>query len=115
MRSNQSHRSAGDAYEKYLAKLLGGQVVSGSGSGLVKGDVKVGKFLIQAKRTDGKSFSVKESNLNQAEREAMNQGRLPAFAIGFWKEDTVSSDWVAVPMWVFRMALAVLNENEEES
>ena len=119
-------RRDGDAYEKYLEKtmaishdrvhferdldefkdyLIHGEsfrVVKGSGSSAEKkGDLKSENYLIQAKRTDKKSFTVKLDDLRKAEREAMNLGKKPLFIVGFYENDRVIDEWIFMPKWTF--------------
>lgn len=76
--------------------------VSGSGSSVEKkGDLKSENYLIQAKRTDKESFTVKLDDLRQAEREAMNLGKKPLFIVGFYENDRVVDEWVFMPKWMF--------------
>lgn len=95
-------RNLGDEYEEHLAKELGGELVPGSGSAKRKGDIRLGKFLIQAKRTNKRSFILKRADLGKAEKEAMNMGNIPAFIVGFYEEDRPVEQWVAVPLWFFK-------------
>lgn len=115
-------RRAGDAYEKHLegtithvsiwdhetkgwiTKPMGEvfSLVSGSGSSYEKkGDLKSESYLLQAKRTDKKSFTVKLDDLRKAEREAMNLGKKPLFVVGFYAGDRVTDEWVFFPKWAF--------------
>ena len=74
--------------------------VKGSGSSAEKkGDLKSENYLVQAKRTDKKSFTVKLDDLRKAEREAMNLGKKPLFIVGFYENDRVVDEWVFVPKW----------------
>lgn len=112
-------RRAGDRYEKHLETPKAnvdlfvyqgpldkfGEVferVSGSGSSAEKkGDLKSESYLLQAKRTDKKSFMVKLDDLRKAEREAMNLGKKPLFVVGFYAGDRVTDEWVFFPKWAF--------------
>lgn len=67
--------------EKTLAKQINGRRVPMSGGGYTKGDVHTDRFCIQSKATDNKSFSVKLSDLQKAERDAMSQSKEPLFCI----------------------------------
>lgn len=65
--------------EKALARATTGQVSSGSGSGwLRKSDVRSDNHLWEAKRTDGKSISIKLDDWIKNRRYAWEQGRTPA-------------------------------------
>lgn len=90
-------RNKGNEYEKYLSQD-GVRVVKGSGSSAEKkGDLKSETHLIQAKRTDKRSFTVKLDDLRKAEKEAMNLGRKPLFIVGFYAENKVTDEWVFMP------------------
>ena len=98
----RSPRRDGDRYEKYIRTTdPETQIVRGSGSSAEKkGDLKKGnRYLIQAKRTNMASFTVKLSDLVKAEKEAMNLGRVPLFYIGFYNSDRVTDEWVMIPRW----------------
>lgn len=76
--------------------------IAGSGSSAEKkGDLKSENYLMQAKRTDKKSFTVKLDDLRKAEREAMNLGKKPLFIVGFYENDRVVDEWVFMPKWAF--------------
>ena len=112
-------RRRGDEYEKHVRDMLiirpdTGWVnhsvdeqrtlyeifksVSGSGSTPIhKGDLKSESYLVQAKRTDKKSFTIKLEDLRKAEMEAMNIGRDVIFIIGFYSNDRVTDEWVLMP------------------
>mgnify|MGYP001582414030 CR=1 FL=1 len=75
--------------------------VRGSGSSAEKkGDLKSESYLVQAKRTDKKSFTVKLDDLRKAEKEAMNLGKKPLFMVGFYSENKVTDEWVLMPKWM---------------
>lgn len=92
--------------EERVAKRLGARRQPGSGSlpvpGL-KGDIKEDHFLIEAKRTDAKSISIKSSWLAKIEAEAAAVGKFPALSIeiGGALPDT-EKDWCLLPMGVFK-------------
>lgn len=71
--------------ERELAGRSGGRLVSGSGSGLDKGDVKKysGVFRIEAKTTGADSFRVTKKMIQQIEEAALPNGELPAIIIEF--------------------------------
>lgn len=85
--------------EEYLAKELGGKRVKGSGCWPGRPqDVKFSGFLMQAKRTEKKSISVRDHDLRRVEEDAANSGRVPAFRIGFGKPGQ-TEDWIMFPSW----------------
>lgn len=68
--------------ESRLANLLGGERNAGSGNGWSrKGDVRSPKFLVEAKITSKKSFSIKVDVLRQLEHNAAIENRTPVLAI----------------------------------
>ena len=71
--------------ERSLAKRSGGSLVSGSGSGLDKGDVKKysGVFRVEAKTTGKDSFRVTKEMIQKIEEAALPNGELPAIIIEF--------------------------------
>lgn len=74
--------------EKSLASRLKGSLVPGSGSGLVKGDVRVqGVIRVEAKATSYRSFSVTLDMIDKIESAAASGGELPVIAIDFIGED----------------------------
>lgn len=71
--------------EAYIAKLLGGKMVPGSGSArFCGGDVKAPDFLIEAKTTTTpkKSFSIKKDWLEKSEQERKDL-QIPYSALAF--------------------------------
>ena len=92
-----TERQKSDRREEWLAKELGGKRVAGSGSSREKkGDVKFGHFLMEDKRTAGKSLAIQVAWLEKIEREALACGKTPVFSFGF---DKCEQDWVAFPLW----------------
>lgn len=90
--------------EKRIAKELDGRTQPGSGAfENFKGDVKTDDFLIEAKRTDKKSLSVKGEWLTKIDREAIAEGKKPALVIELGgMQGFTEKEWVAVPMSVFK-------------
>lgn len=92
--------SEGEAFRDLLMTGESFQRVKGSGSSAEKkGDLKSESFLLQAKSTVKKSFTVKLDDLRKAEREAMNLGKKPLFVVGFYENDRVTDEWVLIPKW----------------
>jgi len=70
-------RKRSDAQEARWAKVIGGTVNAGSGSGRRRQDVRGDGSLWEMKRTDGKSISVKLSDLDQLRIHAIREDRTP--------------------------------------
>jgi Holliday junction resolvase len=85
--------------EKRLAKSSGGRRQPASGATeFLKGDVKAGDLLIEAKATDAASLSVKLAWLSKITEQARAVGKVPALAVTF--ADTpfgVERDWILLP------------------
>jgi len=72
--------------ERSLAKQLQGTVNAGSGNGWVrKGDVRSEQELWECKITSAKSYSLKQSDLETLNNQALMDGRIPIFLIEFMK------------------------------
>lgn len=68
--------------ERRDAKDYGGRVTPGSGNGAFrKGDVRTDDLLIENKRTDKDSLSVKGAWLDKIRMEAQSEGRVPVIGI----------------------------------
>jgi hypothetical protein len=68
--------------EKRVARAHGGTVNSGSGNGpWRKGDVRCDDYLVEAKRTDRASWTLKASEWETIRRHALNDGRLPMICL----------------------------------
>lgn len=107
--------------ERRLADTLGGKVVSGSGnksavkSGVGRtvskgghhktnrpGDVDLGDFLIDAKRTDAKSIRLEAEMFIKIQLEANSVGKEPALALEVQGLSPMTEkDWIAMPKSVF--------------
>lgn len=80
MKSEGQKRS--QAQERRLEKAFDGQRAAASGAFWSrKGDVRGEKYLIEAKTTAAKSFSLKSSELKKIETEALLVGRVPVFCV----------------------------------
>lgn len=99
--------------EARVAKGMGGKTQKGSGSvDFNKGDVKTTELLIEAKRTDKDSLSVKKEWLEKITREAIAYNKVPALSIEFDKtERFVSKDWIAVPVAFLNELISFYREN----
>ena len=96
---------AGRLSEKKLSKRINGRQQIGSGAieGM-KGDVVKGEFLIEAKSTIDKSFSIKREWLFKIYQEALEVNKIPAFAINFTDAAGRSEKrerWMAIPEHLF--------------
>ena len=74
--------------ERELARRSGGRLVSGSGSGIEKGDIAKyhGVFRVEAKTTSKNSFRVTRDMLRIIEDTALPHGELPAIIVEFVDE-----------------------------
>lgn len=80
---SKSHRRA-PKMEKALAQRVGGKLVPGSGSGAVKGDIRLkGVARIECKCTKNKSFSVTLEMLEKIEAAGAQGAELPILVIEF--------------------------------
>lgn len=95
------------AQEERVARRLGGKRVSGSGASMYsKGDVRgvelAGvEFLIEAKKTEKASISVKWAWLKKITHEALAVGKEPALTIeiqGGEDDPNVDRDWILIPV-----------------
>lgn len=104
-----------DKQERRVAKALGGKTQKASGSmDFHKGDVKTIELLVEAKRTEKDSLSVKKEWLTKISREAMAYNKVPALSIEFENTDKlVSRDWIAVPVSFLNQLLAFYREHNE--
>jgi len=70
--------------EKDLSKRLGGRPITGSGSGIRKGDVRVsGIARIEAKTTLNASFRVTLEMVEKISNAAINNDEMPAIIVEF--------------------------------
>lgn len=83
-------------HEEKQAKDFGGRVNKGSGNfWAVPGDIKTDDFLIEAKQTDKKSYSLRYETLDKLYEEALFSQRIPILSlllqdvefVVLWKED----------------------------
>lgn len=73
--------------EMECADRLGGTLVSGSGSGQVRGDVRVtGILRLENKCTAKKSFSITREMVEKIENAALMSGEVPAIQVEFLDE-----------------------------
>lgn len=90
--------------EQRIAKQIGGKPTPGSGAfDGHKGDVTHDRFLIEAKRTDKQSLSVKKAWLDKIVAEAYQAGKNPALSIQIGERTGCfdTEDWIMMPLSVF--------------
>jgi hypothetical protein len=69
-------------HEKKQAKDFGGRVSKGSGNFWAQpGDIKTDDFLIEAKQTDKKSYSIKYETWDKIYEEALFSQRIPLLSL----------------------------------
>lgn len=90
-------KGTSEAQEKRAAKRYGGKVVKGSGSGMVKGDVRIGRdFLVECKTR----LSIPKTwvaILQKATSEALAASREPLVELEVRGLRGVETTWVMVP------------------
>lgn len=91
--------------EDRVARRIRGRRQPGSGAiqnDAFKGDIKHDRFLIEAKRTNAKSITVKSEWLLKIEDEARILDKLPALSLEIGGvPPTIERDWCMIPMSVF--------------
>lgn len=94
--------------EDRVAKKLGGKRQKASGAlPFHKGDVKTVELLIEAKRTDNASMSIKREWLEKITMEAAVSSKTPAVSIEFeGTHPLVDKDWIMVPSRFFQELLS---------
>lgn len=105
-------RKKSQRQESRVASTMGGRVQKGSGAvRLYKGDIKTPELLIEAKRTDKGSLSVKREWLEKISKEAESYGKVPALSIEFADmPKLVEKDWVAIPASFLKRLMDVFAE-----
>lgn len=90
-----SNRKRSQRQERRLAEKVGGKVTPASGAlWHQKGDVRSEHFLIEAKTTRNKQYTLKYEDLQKISHEAAISGKTPVFAITF---EGVSKDFAVIP------------------
>ena len=93
--------------ERRLASDLGGSLTLGSGSGCIKGDVRItGVARIEAKSTQHKSYSLKRELVDRMEHAAIQSGEVPIFQIDFLTGENIDKQLVVMPMWAMEILLS---------
>lgn len=89
-------------------------MIPGSGSGHMKGDVRVRNLVrIEAKTTKNKSFSVTRKMIDKVTDAGICHGELPAMVIEFLDEAGQPETEVAViPMWALEMLINRANDTD---
>lgn len=92
--------------EERVARVVGGRRVPGSGASMfAKGDVRSEHFLVECKRTEHASLSLKKEWLDKISAEAATEGREPALAIeiaGGALSAHGEREWIMIPLRIFR-------------
>ena len=82
LREKRAIISSSQLQERSVAKQLGGERVSGSGSKTwAKGDVKTPDLLVECKRTDKLTYRLKLSELQKITVEALKAGKIPVMVV----------------------------------
>ena len=80
--------------ERDIASDLGGRPVPASGAFWHrKGDARSQEFLVEAKRTDSASLSIKRQIWDKIRREALLDGRIPVLALQIQDRKLAVLDW----------------------
>ena len=104
----QQHRigKAGRRSEARLKRKLDGKGRPASGAlPGSKGDIELGKVLLEAKSTTQESMAVKLAWLLKIASEARSEGKSPALSVSFIDEQgqaRLDGEWVMIPMHRFK-------------
>ena len=102
-------------HEDRIAKKFNGHKQAGSGaSDYAKSDVKLDKFMIEAKTTSHASMSIKKEWLAKITAEATAVQKYPAMSIEIGgNPDPLTEDgWMIIPESVFKKLLMFLEEED---
>lgn len=78
-------------HEDTIAKDLNGKKNKGSGNSWAHpGDIKTSEFLIEAKRTEKKSYSITLETWNKIEEEALFSFRIPILALNIQDTELIA-------------------------
>lgn len=91
----------GREFEKRLKKEGGGKRMPGSGAGVLKHDYEENGWLIEAKSTKHRSFSVKAELMQSIKREAAMRGLLPRLEIELDNGQNQRDIYIVVPKSTF--------------
>lgn len=98
----------GRLYEKQVAKTLSARLRPASGAMVgAKGDLTVGKWLLEAKTTTDASLGLKLGWLVKITEEANASGKIPGLLFSFVlptgrPRPNCESEWVAMPVSMFK-------------
>ncbi len=96
----------GRASEKHLARALGARLTPASGAGRGgKGDMTLGRHLLEAKSSTGDSVRLQRGWLAKIAGEARAAGRQPGLTITFTYQDgrpIPDGSWVCIPLRQWR-------------
>jgi Holliday junction resolvase len=122
-RDPRSKKKKSKRQERRVAKKTDGRVQRGSGSQTFhKGDVRSVEMLVECKRTDKHSLSIKKEWLRKLWREAVGYAKVPALSIEFSSMDLESTniflepheiierDWIMVPASFLRQLIEISRE-----
>jgi hypothetical protein len=99
--------------EKRIAKELAGQVVAGSGAfDFQPHDVITDQFLLEAKYTGAKSYSLNAKYLHQFSQEAKKDGKLMALVLDF--VDPPRGSYAVITYADFKAFNEMLEEENEK-
>lgn len=98
--------------EEWVARVLRGNLVPGSGAFDRPGDVRTELFLVECKTTAENSFRLTCEVIGKLTAEAESEARSPMLALRFENAGAgVEPDWFAVPARVFLSLLDSLNRD----
>jgi len=97
--------------EERVARLVRGHRQRGSGASMyAKGDVSADRFLIECKRTEHASLSLKKSWLDKISREAAAASKEPALAIeiaGGPDDAHGEREWIMIPLRCWKKLVGI--------
>ena len=101
--------SVGRLSERQVAAKLGARVTPASGAMEgAKGDMSLDDYLLEAKSSVNKSFSLKHEWLEKITQEALPLGKTPALTVSFTDgsgRPIRNGDWVLIPLTEFKEML----------
>lgn len=98
--SGRDPKDVGRGAERGFARRTGGRETPASGAAGAKGDVVVGRVMVEHKNTTRESVGVKLSWLRKVAQEARMAGMVPALALSFSTPEgrpVPDGRWVVVP------------------
>jgi hypothetical protein len=99
----------------YWSKYDTGRGV-GHGAATDDGDLSTPEFLVEHKRTDNKSMSIKRDWLDKVREGASRVGKDPALVITFErpaKPGCPPEDWIILPLEVARRVLGYTDDDDD--